>query len=116
MPDRRREDQPRIDLGDVAWNPRHLEDGHALPRSNRGAARKPVRGNSSIARSFAGLHAKLPSLIQRFELREINGWPALVAHNPDGVLLVITFETDGTRIHAIRNILAPDKLRLPHID
>jgi RNA polymerase sigma-70 factor, ECF subfamily len=82
----------------------------------RGAARKPVRGSTSIARSFAGFKAKLPSLVERIELEEINGWPALVAHTSDGISFVITFETDGSRIHAIRGILAPDKLRLPHID
>lgn len=82
----------------------------------RGAARKAVHGSTSIARFFAGLRAKLPSTIQRFELREINGWPALVAYNPDGVELVVTLETDGSRIYAIRNILAPDKLRLPRVD
>jgi RNA polymerase sigma-70 factor, ECF subfamily len=82
----------------------------------RGAARKPVRGSTSIARFFGGLRAKLPSLNLRFEIREINGWPALVAHGADGISFVITFETDGSRIHAIRSILAPDKLRLSHID
>jgi RNA polymerase sigma-70 factor (ECF subfamily) len=82
----------------------------------RGAARKPVRGNTSIARSFAAFKAKLPSFIQHFEVREINGWPGLVAHNSDGILLVVSFETDGNQIHAIRSILAPDKLRLPHVD
>lgn len=82
----------------------------------RGATRKPVHGSSSIARFFGGVKAKLPSAIQRFELVPVNGWPAIVAYTTDGILAVINFETDGSRILAVRSVVAPDKLRLPHVD
>jgi RNA polymerase sigma-70 factor (ECF subfamily) len=82
----------------------------------RGASRKPVRGNTSIARFFVGLKNKFNFTHLRFEVRPINGWPAVVATSADGIELILTLETDGDRIHAIRNILAPDKLSLAHID
>jgi RNA polymerase sigma-70 factor (ECF subfamily) len=82
----------------------------------RGASRKAVRGNTSIARFFSGLKNKFPLTHLRFEVRSINGWPAVVATSANGIELILTLETDGHHIHAIRNIVAPDKLSLPHID
>jgi RNA polymerase sigma-70 factor (ECF subfamily) len=82
----------------------------------RGAARKPVHGSSSIARFFGGSMAKLSSAVERFELVVVNGWPAIVAYTAAGIVAVIQFETDGDRILAVRSSVAPDKLRLRHID
>lgn len=82
-----------------------------------GAARKPVRGSASVARVFAGVKTKVLSHLDlRFDVRSINGWPGLVGSTPDRIELILTFETDGSHIHAIRNILARDKLRLSRID
>lgn len=41
---------------------------------------------------------------------EVNGWSALVLRLNGVVFNVISFETDGERIHAIRSVLNPDKL------
>ena len=82
----------------------------------RGATRKPLRGNTSIARLFVGFRNKSPVLEHHFEIREVNGWPAIVGSTHGGVELVITVATDGQRIHAIHNTIAPDKLRLARID
>ena len=82
----------------------------------RGATRKPIRGSVSIARLFVGFRAKVPVLQHRFEIRDVNAWPAIVGCTERGVELIITVETDGDRIYAIRNTIAPDKLRLVHVD
>jgi RNA polymerase sigma-70 factor, ECF subfamily len=82
----------------------------------RGAAQKPLHGASSIARFLVGVAAKYFSVEREYDVRTINGWPAIVARTRGGVELVLTIETDGERIFAIRNMLNPDKLRLVHID
>jgi len=82
----------------------------------RGAARKPVHGRVSICRFFQGLSEQLAQFELRFEVRSINGWPAIVGCNASGRMLVVTLETDGEHIYAIRNVVAPDKLSLPRID
>jgi RNA polymerase sigma-70 factor (ECF subfamily) len=82
----------------------------------RGAARKAIQGNASIARFFASFKSKGLVIDLAFELRDVNGWPALIGFTPHAIELILTFETDGDHIHAIRSILAPDKLRLLHID
>jgi RNA polymerase sigma-70 factor, ECF subfamily len=82
----------------------------------RGAAQKPVHGALSVARLFAGHARKAANLDFRFEIRQINGWPALVGLGPAGVALVLTIDTDGERIYAVRNMVNPDKLRLEHVD
>lgn len=79
----------------------------------RGAARKPVCGGGTVARFLAGVFAKQPLPAEfSFEVRDVNGWPALVGRMPDGVVFVIAIETDGRRITAVRNIVNPDKLAL----
>jgi RNA polymerase sigma-70 factor (ECF subfamily) len=80
----------------------------------RGAARKPIEGAPSIARFFVGLIANIGlSPGQTFEVIDINGWPALVSKLDGTVNAVLTIETDGDRISAIRNVVNPDKLSLP---
>jgi RNA polymerase sigma-70 factor (ECF subfamily) len=79
----------------------------------RGAAGRPIHGANTIARFFQGLVAKsLVATDQTLELREVNGWPALVGLSCGQVNAVITIETDGEHITAIRNVVNPDKLAL----
>lgn len=80
----------------------------------RGAAGRPVHGAVIIARSYHGLVTKNASIArdQTFEVREVNGWPALVGMNAGKVNAIITIETDGERITAIRSVVNPDKLAL----
>ena len=75
----------------------------------RGAALKPVRGANDVARLFLGLMKKAPAGITP-ELADVNGWPALVLRLNGAVFDVISFETDGERIHAIRSVINPEKL------
>lgn len=75
----------------------------------RGAALNPVRGANAVARLFLGLMKKVPVEILP-ELVDVNGWPALILQLNGAVFDVITFETDGERIHAIRSVLNPEKL------
>ncbi len=75
----------------------------------RGAALNPVRGAESVARLFLGIMKKAPAGIVP-ELTEVNGWPALVLWLDGAVFDVMSFETDGEHIHAIRSVLNPEKL------
>lgn len=75
----------------------------------RGAALNPVRGGDAVARLFLGLMKKAPAGITP-ELADVNGWPALVLRLNGAVFDVISFETDGERIHAIRSVINPEKL------
>jgi RNA polymerase sigma-70 factor, ECF subfamily len=79
----------------------------------RGAASKPVHGAEAIARLCALWNRWMPaSEDQRFEVEEINGWPAIVGRTAGTPNLVLTIETDGERIVALRNVVNPEKLRL----
>ena len=42
---------------------------------------------------------------------EVNGWPALVGRLGGTANFVLSIETDGQRIIALRNVVDPDKLR-----
>ena len=44
------------------------------------------------------------------ELRELNGWPALVFWQGHEALLTLTLETDGEVIHALHVVANPEKL------
>jgi RNA polymerase sigma-70 factor, ECF subfamily len=110
-----------LSAGDVAGMKRLLVDDAVLTADSggkvHGAAQRPIRGADKIARFLAGLLRKFPVLVDyEFAVRTINGWPALVGCAPGGVQLVITIETDGERIIAIRNVINPDKLSLARID
>jgi RNA polymerase sigma-70 factor (ECF subfamily) len=83
----------------------------------RGAATRPVHGSDRVARFFAGLLAKLPPAADlTVEMREVNGWPAVIGRSGGAASFVIAIETDGARITAVRNMINPDKLALPRID
>lgn len=74
------------------------------------AATKPIHGANAVARYMIGIARKTgPGLATT--LRDINGWPALVMHRDGQVAVVLSIETDGARVHALRLVLQPDKLR-----
>lgn len=78
----------------------------------RGAARRPLSGAHSIAAFFAGLIKKFPpGPAQTLDVLEVNGWPALVGRQGGAANFVMSIETDGQRIIAVRNVVNPDKLR-----
>jgi RNA polymerase sigma-70 factor (ECF subfamily) len=83
----------------------------------RGAIRRPILGGDRVARFFSGLLAKTPTAPDLVvEVKDVNGWPALVGRTSAGISFVITIETDGTRITTIRNVVNPEKLVLRHVD
>ena len=76
----------------------------------RGAIMRPVFGRDRVARFFAGLGSKVTSADLVVDMKDVNGWPALIGRTSGAVNFVITIETDGALIAAIRNIVNPEKL------
>jgi RNA polymerase sigma-70 factor, ECF subfamily len=74
------------------------------------AARKPVRGADAVSRFFVGLVRKGNAAAFDVSMGDVNGWPALLLHQHGTLVQVVTFETDGERIHGVRVVLNPDKL------
>lgn len=74
------------------------------------AALKPVRGPSSVARLFLSRKGLAWLGPAQSEIADINGWPALVMRREGRAQLVLTIETDGEKISALRLIVNPDKL------
>lgn len=99
--------------GDVAGLSRMLAADVTATNDGGGkvhAALKPVRGPDRVARFLLGVIKKgsaafLPTI------EEVNGAPCIVVREGDRVHSVTEIETDGERIHAIRTVLNPDKLR-----
>ncbi len=74
------------------------------------AALKVVEGRSRVAKLFAGLINKGGGADLRPELRELNGWPAVVFWRGDELAIALTIETDGESILAVHMVMNPDKL------
>jgi RNA polymerase sigma-70 factor (ECF subfamily) len=73
------------------------------------AALRDIRGAQKVARFVFGLAKKVgPEL--HLEVREINGWPALVVFDGMRPVNVISVETDGERIYSLFSVVNPDKL------
>jgi RNA polymerase sigma-70 factor, ECF subfamily len=68
-----------------------------------------VCGAERIARLYVGLSKKV-DLDFRYEIREVNGWPALVVLKNAAIANVTTLETDGDLISGIGVCLNPAKL------
>jgi RNA polymerase sigma-70 factor (ECF subfamily) len=73
------------------------------------AARHPVHGATKVGRLFMGL-ARKAGAEARAEVREINGAPTLLVTTADQ-LVVISLEVVDGRVHAVRAVVNPDKLR-----
>lgn len=74
------------------------------------SARKVVLGKRKIVRLFYVLGTKLK---ENFELRvmKINGQIGIVTYLYGKLFGIMTFETDGTQIKAMYNLLNPEKLK-----
>lgn len=92
----------------LAEDARSWTDGGGRTR----AALNVVEGRSRVARLFAGLIKKSGSADLRPEVRELNGWPAVVVWRGDELSQVLMIETDGETILAVHVVLNPDKLRV----
>lgn len=73
------------------------------------AARKPIVGRDAVVRLYGNL-ARLMPTDATTEIRQINGWPAVVIRTGAGIVAVVQIETDGEAIFAIRSTLNPSKL------
>jgi RNA polymerase sigma-70 factor, ECF subfamily len=82
----------------------------------RGVALKPVRGADRVARFIGGAARRFANAERQFEIRLINGRPAVVGKMHGATEFVLSIETDGERIVAVLNVVNPDKLRLRAID
>jgi RNA polymerase sigma-70 factor (ECF subfamily) len=93
----------------LAEDARSWTDGGGKTR----AALNIVEGRSRVAKLFAGLvnKNKAGAAELRPELRELNGWPAVVLWQGDELSRVLTIETDGEVIVGVHVVLNPDKLR-----
>lgn len=74
------------------------------------AATKPIHGANAVARYMIGVARKAGPDVTT-TMREINGWPALLLQQGGRVAVVLSIETDGEQVHAVRLVLHPDKLQ-----
>jgi RNA polymerase sigma-70 factor (ECF subfamily) len=73
------------------------------------AARRPLHGRHQVARAWVGVYRTAPPDAV-VAVEEINGWPALVIRMGGKPAGVVSLETDGEQIFAIRSVVNPDKL------
>jgi len=81
----------------------------------KGAATRPVLGADAIGKFLVGLVPRFVEPGLAVTIEPVNGWPAVVGRIGARVAWIITIETDGSLVHAVRNIVNPDKLRLPSV-
>ena len=74
------------------------------------AARNVIRGPERITRLFLAVARKLKGRVTRSFL-PINGEPGLVTFIDGRPVSALSFVTDGAHIHALYNVLNPDKLK-----
>ncbi|GAA1294722.1 DNA-directed RNA polymerase sigma-70 factor [Planotetraspora silvatica] len=74
------------------------------------AAMRPVSGAVKVGRYAAGLAERYREIDVRLVYAEVNGEAALLASIEDRLVAVFVIQTDGERIHGLRNVLNPEKL------
>ncbi len=90
----------------LAEDAKCISDGGGKVR----AARNVVLGRRNVAKLFLGLAKKNAGLALRPELRELNGWPAIVVWQNDKVASALMIECDGAEIITLHVLTEPDKL------
>jgi RNA polymerase sigma-70 factor (ECF subfamily) len=78
------------------------------------AALHCVTGRARVAKLFLGLVRMGHADDLRPEIREINGWPAMIFWRDQQLAMTLTIETDGEKIFAVHTVLNPDKLHGIH--
>jgi RNA polymerase sigma-70 factor (ECF subfamily) len=73
------------------------------------ASKRPLHGFDMVARLFRGLVEKYSAGIE-YEVRDVNGAPALLMTRGDRVESILTFTFEGERIIELAAIVNPDKL------
>jgi RNA polymerase sigma-70 factor (ECF subfamily) len=74
------------------------------------AARNVLRGGDSVARFFVGIAAKSWNQGYVPEIRDVNGWPALLLRRGTELAAVLAIETDGERVYSVQAVSNPEKL------
>lgn len=90
----------------LAEDARAWSDGGGKVR----AALKVVHGSHRVARLFTGLVQKGGASDLSPEMRELNGWPALLLYRDGAVVMAVSVETDGEKVHAVHLVTNPEKL------
>lgn len=75
----------------------------------QGAATRPLQGRSAVAQ-FLSAAGRRASPGTRLGVADVNGEPALIVRDADGVRLVLSIGVEEGRIRAIRVVRNPDKL------
>jgi RNA polymerase sigma-70 factor (ECF subfamily) len=74
------------------------------------AVRNTMEGADKVARFFLGVFQKWSPPLE-FQIATINGQPALLACLDDRPMSAITFDVREDKVHAIYQVLNPDKLK-----
>lgn len=72
-------------------------------------ALKAIDGADRVARLYVGLSKKVDPDF-RYDIREVNGWPALIIRQHSAIVSVTTLETDGEAVFGISVCQNPAKL------
>lgn len=75
----------------------------------QGAATRPLHGRNAVAQ-FLSAAGRRASPGTRVGVADVNGEPALIVRDADGVRLVLSIGVEAGRIRALRAIRNPDKL------
>lgn len=73
-------------------------------------ALRVIVGRSKVARLFLGLARKAGSDPIETEIRELNGWPALVVRRSGVTIMALGIETDGSQVFGVHSVTDPHKL------
>jgi hypothetical protein len=93
---------------------RTVEERCEAPRCVRSSV--PSGWQLSSSGSSSAAWARRASRLRCSPLTEsVNGWSALVARDAGRTAAVVTIETDGQKVVAVRNLLNPEKLALPMV-
>lgn len=68
-----------------------------------------IEGAEKVARLYAGLSRKVDPNV-RYEIREVNAWPALIMRRAQVVVGVVSLETDGRLVFGLSSCMNPNKL------
>jgi RNA polymerase sigma-70 factor (ECF subfamily) len=73
---------------------------------------KPIAGAERVARLLSGLGTQIAGYELHLERREVNGRPGAIIRTESGQITnVLSIDFEGDRVHAVRSVINPDKLR-----
>jgi RNA polymerase sigma-70 factor (ECF subfamily) len=73
---------------------------------------QPILGPDRVARLLGGLGNQIADIGLRVERHEVNGHPGAIIRTPGNEIVnVLVVEIAGDRVHAVRSVINPEKLR-----